>query len=228
MSEQLLVGHPPIKVEVRRRKNARRLTLRLAPKGVSLTIPHRTPVLEAERFAYKNEAWLRSKLSKLPQTTVVGVGGQVPIEGKNRLILPGKTRGLRLKPDQLEISGRTDLFPHKIKGFLRELARAKLSQESDKYAAKLGRRYNKLTLRDTRSRWGSCTSTGNLMYSWRLIMAPPEVLSYVAAHEVAHLVEMNHSDAFWALVEDLMPDYANHRKWLRKNGSTLHCIEFDT
>ena len=114
----------------------------------------------------------------------------------------------------------------KVKALLKARARDMLATVSDDYAAALGRPYTRLTLRDTRSRWGSCTSDGGLMYSWRLIMAPPEVLHYVAAHEVAHLQEMNHSAAFWAVVEQLYGDYAAPRRWLRKEGDRLHRVTF--
>jgi len=87
--------------------------------------------------------------------------------------------------------------------------------------------YARLSIRDTRSRWGSCSSQAVLMYSWRLVMAPEDVLNYVAAHECAHLVEMNHSQAFWDVVGGVMPDYAVHRRWLRENGDTLHRVSFD-
>jgi len=90
----------------------------------------------------------------------------------------------------------------------------------------LGRGYQRLSLRDTRSRWGSCTADAGLMYSWRLIMAPPDVLRYVAAHEVAHLQEMNHSPAFWALVQQLYGDYRTPRGWLRQHGAGLHSYRF--
>ncbi len=92
--------------------------------------------------------------------------------------------------------------------------------------ALVGRPFHRLTLRDTRSRWGSCTVDGGLMYSWRLAMAPPEVLDYVAAHEVAHLVEMNHAPAFWAVVRRLVPDYAPRRAWLKQHGQRLHAYRF--
>ena len=117
--------------------------------------------------------------------------------------------------------------PASVKAFLRTRARDALVAASDRYAGLIGRQYSRLTLRDTRSRWGSCSSTGALMYSWRLIMAPPEVLDYVAAHEVAHLAQMNHGPAFWALVEELMPDYAPRRAWLRDHGDRLHALRFD-
>ena len=107
-------------------------------------------------------------------------------------------------------------------------ARDRLVAASDGYAAALGRPYARITLRDTRSRWGSCTSDGGLMYSWRLILAPPEILDYVAAHEVAHLKEMNHSSAFWAVATQLYGPSDEARHWLRNAGSELHRYRFAT
>ena len=101
-----------------------------------------------------------------------------------------------------------------------------VAEASDRHARALGRRFTALALRDTRSRWGSCTHEGRLMYSWRLAMAPPEVLDYVAAHEVAHLRHMDHSPRFWAAVAGLMPGYAIHRDWLRRHGADLMAWQF--
>ncbi|GFE63244.1 hypothetical protein KIN_03180 [Litoreibacter roseus] len=109
---------------------------------------------------------------------------------------------------------------------LKVTARDRLASASQKHAETLGRPFHKITLRDTRSRWGSCTSQGNLMYSWRLILAPPEVLDYVAAHEVAHLAHMDHSQRFWTAVGGLCPGYQTPRAWLRRNGATLHRYQF--
>ena len=105
-------------------------------------------------------------------------------------------------------------------------ARDRLAGACDDYAALLGKPYARITLRDTRSRWGSCTSDGRLMFSWRLIMTPPEVLDYVAAHEVAHLAQMNHSPAFWAEVTRIYGDYQAPRQWLRDHGGGLHRYRF--
>ncbi len=110
--------------------------------------------------------------------------------------------------------------------FLKLRARDRLAAACDGFAASLGTHYRAIALRDTRSRWGSCTSEGNLMYSWRLVMAPPDVLDYVAAHEVAHRLEMNHSDRFWAHVERVCPDHKSHRRWLREEGTKLHAWRF--
>jgi predicted metal-dependent hydrolase len=111
--------------------------------------------------------------------------------------------------------------------FLKALARDRLAQCVARYTAALDVSHKALTLRDTRSRWGSCTSEGRLMFSWRLAMAEPDVLDYVAAHEVAHLVHMDHSPAFWAVVEKLRPDWREARDWLRREGPGLHAIRFD-
>ncbi|WP_415011944.1 M48 family metallopeptidase [Amaricoccus sp.] len=115
-----------------------------------------------------------------------------------------------------------------VAGWLREEARRDVVDASRRHAAQLGVKAGRVTLRDPRSRWGSCSHAADLMYSWRLVMAPPVVLDYVAAHEVAHIVELNHSPAFWSVVSRLMPGYAAPREWLRVNGSSLHRIDFGT
>ncbi|MGR3469034.1 MAG: M48 family metallopeptidase, partial [Shimia sp.] len=116
----------------------------------------------------------------------------------------------------------------RLQAWLKVQARDRLAAASDHYAGLLGRPYTRLTLRDTRSRWGSCTADAGLMYSWRLILAPSEVLRYVAAHEVANLKEMNHSPAFWAIVAQLYPGHESPRRWLREHGAELHRYRFDS
>ena len=224
MDTVLQIGQPPIDISVRRRKNARRLTLRLGADGVFLTMPMRTPMAEAKAFAIKQEPWLRDKLAKRPRPHSVQDTGLLPIFGHPRKIIQGTGRVCRLEDDMLHVPGPPERRTAKIKAFLKETARAKLTAASDHYSTKIGLPYSKITLRDTRSRWGSCTTDGRLMYSWRLVMAPFEVLDYVAAHEVAHLAEMNHSAQYWAIVARICPDYHAHRAWLRQNGAGLHQI----
>jgi hypothetical protein len=118
-------------------------------------------------------------------------------------------------------------MPARIAAFLKVRARDRLAAASDHYAAQIGRKVVQISLRDTRSRWGSCTPDGALMYNWRLIMAPPAVLDYVAAHEVAHLIEMNHSPAFWAVVARIYPNWQVQRDWLKRNGAVLQAVRFD-
>ena len=124
------------------------------------------------------------------------------------------------------VPGPNRMVAPRTKAFFKLQARQALIEATDKYAAAVGQDYKSLTVRDTTSRWGSCSSIGNINYSWRLIMAPQAVLEYVAAHEVAHLVEMNHSDRFWAVVGSLCPNFDVQRIWLRQNGEKLHLIKF--
>ena len=140
-------------------------------------------------------------------------------------IVPGSARAPRIVGGQLEVPGTSGVGA-RVEAFAKQQARAALVAASDHYATRLGRSYGRITLRDTRSRWGSCSSVGDLMYSWRLILAPPEVLQYVAAHEVAHLEWMDHSPSFWGVVAELMPDYAASRAWLRREGASLHRWNF--
>ncbi|MEM6729737.1 MAG: M48 family metallopeptidase, partial [Pseudomonadota bacterium] len=156
------------------------------------------------------------------------LGDSLPVEGMARVLVAGAVPAARVVGDALVIPARYAQSPARpAKAFLKLLARDRLTAASDAYAARLGRSYTRLTLRDTRSRWGSCSSTGGLSYSWRLAMAPPDVLSYVAAHEVSHLAQMNHSPAFWATVARLMPGYEAPRAWLRAHGAALQRIVLD-
>ena len=143
-----------------------------------------------------------------------------------RRLMPGQGRAVHLTDEALLVPGDPAQLGRRVAAFLKTRARDRLAAASDHYAARLGRPYASLALRDTRSRWGSCTHDGRLMFSWRLAMAPPEVLDYVAAHEVAHLEHMDHSPDFWAATARLLPDYARHRGWLRTHGHELLAWRF--
>ncbi|WP_319825076.1 SprT family zinc-dependent metalloprotease [Thalassovita sp.] len=228
MGHHVLPGNPPIQVVLRRSARARRISLRVSGLDgrVVLTVPKRVRVAEALDFAQEKADWIRAHLSQQPDLVPVATGALLPVEGRMRRIAPIPGRRVHLTPDMLGVPGPETGVPARLTGYLRELARDRLVAASDLYAARLGRPYSGVTLRDTRSRWGSCSSRGGLNYSWRLIMAPPEVLSYVAAHEVAHLAQMNHSPAFWATVEQIHGPYDHPRHWLRQNGSQLHRYRF--
>lgn len=228
MAETIQLGEPPIDVTLKHSARARRLSLRISGVDgrVSLTLPRRTPAREAQDFLRAKEDWIRGHLGRQPEATPVTVGTLVPVEGHPRLVAETRTRAVKLMQDHLLVPEGADKAATRVRAFLKNLARDRLAEASSRHATALGRPYGKITLRDTRSRWGSCTSEGNLMYSWRLILAPAPVLDYVAAHEVAHLAEMNHSAAFWAEVARLMPSYETPRRWLRGNGSALHRYQF--
>ncbi|PRX33761.1 hypothetical protein SAMN05216257_104323 [Meinhardsimonia xiamenensis] len=226
----LLDGDPPVEVLVRRSARARRLSLRVSALDgrVTLTLPRRAEVGEALAFARSRAGWIREHLARQPEPVHVRPGVRLPLAGGMVTIATGPVRALRLRGDSLVIpEHRAGQAAAVVRGWLKGRARDALATACDRHATALGRGYGRLTLRDTRSRWGSCSAEGNLMFSWRLIMAPPEVLDYVAAHEVAHLVEMNHSPAFWALVEKLFPAHRAARRWLREHGTGLHRYRFD-
>jgi predicted metal-dependent hydrolase len=228
MGQAVLPGTPPIGLTLRRSARARRISLRVSGLDgrVTLTLPRRTPESEALGFARQKEGWIRRQLAARPTPACVGPGCELPLAGELVRIEAGTGRAVRRQGDRLIVPGPLDTLPARLEGYLKARARDALAEASDRHAATLGRGYGRLTLRDTRSRWGSCSSRGDLMYSWRLILAPPEVLDYVAAHEVAHLLEMNHGPAFWALVGELMPDHAAPRAWLRREGASLHRFRF--
>lgn len=223
-----LPGDPPLEVHLRRSARARRYSLRISQLDgrVTLTLPVRAPLCEGLDFLHDKESWIRGHLARHPKRETVGLGVVIPFQGRELTVTPAPVRAARQAGDQLLVPRNPDLAGKRAEAFLKLAARERLAEASDKYAAQLGRPYGKLTLRDTRSRWGSCSSNGNLSYSWRLIMAPEAVLDYVAAHEVAHLQEMNHAPAFWAVVARLCPDYAQHRAWLHQHGATLHRLRF--
>ena len=215
-------------MRIKRNPRAKRFTLRLSRTDgkATLTLPTRASISEAEGFALRQEGWLRAQISKLPDRAVLLDGGSLPFRGVDLKIAATTGRSIRVEGNKILVGGKHS--GARLQAFVKTEARNTLYPAVEKYAAQLGRPFNRITLRDTRSRWGSCSAEGNLMFSWRLVMAPPVVLDYVAAHEVAHLAEMNHSSAFWDVVGTLMPDYQNHRNWLREHGAKLHAVNFTT
>lgn len=227
MSETIEIGNPSITVHIRRSARARNYSLRISNTdgAVRLTVPDFAPLTEALDFARRQEGWLRVNLAKRPARMTPGFGQSVLFEGQTVPVLPGPGRAVRFSEGQLSVPGPESGVPARLRGFFKTRARDRLVPLSGKYSRALGQNMGRITLRDTRSRWGSCSSAGDLMYSWRLIMAPPAVLDYVAAHEVSHMVEMNHSPAFWAVVQRICPEYKIQRNWLRQNGKLLHSLD---
>lgn len=228
MREAILQGEPPVSVTLRRSARARRMILRVSRMDgrVTLTLPRGVAEREALAFAEERADWIRKHLAAHVPPASVSLGESIPVLGETRRIVAGAGRAVRMSDTEIAVPGKPEQVGRKLQAYLKELARTELAYASDRYAEALGQPYNKITLRDTRSRWGSCSSAGALMYSWRLIMAPAEVLSYVAAHEVAHLAEMNHSDRFWAVVERLYGAHHAPRAWLRQHGHDLHRYRF--
>jgi len=229
MGRLILEGNPPVEVLVRRSARVRRLSLRLSRLDgrATLTLPTRVTMREGTAFVREREAWLRKHLDGIAPEQQVQIGGTVLFGGMAVPVVGGDVKRARLVNNALMVPDDPAKAGVRVAAFLKLQARDALAAASDRYAAALGKPYGRISLRDTRSRWGSCSSAGDLMYSWRLIMAPPDVLDYVAAHEVAHLQHMDHSDRFWGAVEQIYPNHKACRAWLRENGSSLHRVRFD-
>ncbi len=229
MKTHILKGDPPIEVALRRNARAKRYTLRVSKSAgtVSLSIPVSAPEAEALDFLAERAGWVRRHLADAPGVQRPAIGTAFPLLGTDRPVVAGPGRAARFSDGRIVMPEGGRCGPLMVT-LLKTMAREALAARCDHHATRLGRRFGRITLRDTRSRWGSCSAKGDLMFSWRLIMAPPEVLDYVAAHEVAHLAEMNHSRAFWAACEALYPGYQAPRRWLRAQGPALQAWRFDS
>lgn len=217
-------------VGLRRSGRARRLILTLsrATGAAVLTLPPRASLTEARNFAVARTDWLARTRARLPGPAVVQPGARLPVAGAAVEIRAAAVRSCRMDDGVLLVPDSRAVGPA-VAAWLREQAREALATACARHVAALSPGAGGMTgivLRDTRSRWGSCTAQGRLMFSWRLAMAPAGVLDYVAAHEVAHLAQMNHSPAFWAEVGRLMPDWTARRDWLRRNGAALQAWQF--
>lgn len=220
-------GEHSLDVPFRISGRARRVSLRIDPhKGVMLVVPKRVSLRKAKDFLHKSEWWLRGKLAALPAVanTPFDQGVELMLYGQPCLIThSGKLRGVPvLDNGKLVISGPPEHTGRKVREFLKNYSKQIIAPLVGTFATELGVTHRRITVRDTSSRWGSCSHDGNLSFSWRLILAPREVLDYVVAHEVAHRKEMSHSPAFWQVVQEIYPDYKRWRQWLKAHGHTLH------
>ncbi|MCK0139497.1 SprT family zinc-dependent metalloprotease [Aliiroseovarius sp. F47248L] len=224
-----LAGTPEVSVILRPSARARRLSLRVSKLDgrVTLTVPHGASRREAVRFVSERADWIRKHLADtMPEQHPI-VGTTLPFLGQPHQITEAPIGAARISEGTILVPpGDPGKTAARLEALLKHEARDRLAHASDCYADMVGYKFGRLTLRDTRSRWGSCSSQGNLMYSWRLVMAPEAVLDYVAAHEVAHLVHMDHSPAFWSQVATIYPSYQTPRQWLRDHGASLHRYRF--
>ena len=214
-----------VPLTVRRNPRARRLTLRLdqASGAAQLSLPRGVALAEGLDFARSRTDWILAQLDSLPPRVPFMEGARVPYLGEPYLIrcAPWARRGVWREAGSIWVSGFAEHLSRRVTDHLRQEARRELSGRARDKAAGIGRRVSRVSIRDTRSRWGSCSSDGELNFSWRLILAPEAVLDYVVAHEVAHLVHLNHGPRFWALVATLTGEVAGPRRWLRENGGAL-------
>jgi predicted metal-dependent hydrolase len=208
-----------IEVTVKRNIRAKRVIIRIKGDKVILTIPIKVSEKQALEFLHSRIDWIKANISK-PQNISFENQAIIRILGKDYIITHSKekSRGIELEGNELRIYGKNINFDIRIKKFLTILLRDKLTQHATEMSKKLGTIFNKIAIKEMDSRWGSCSSKGNLAFSFKLIFTEPQILEYIVAHEVSHLREMNHSKNFWTIVESLYPDWQQARKWLKDNG----------
>ena len=224
--ELLALDGADVAVHVRLNPRARRIVMRVHPTtgAVTVTAPSRGGAGPALAFVRGETQWIARQLQRLPKPVALAPGATVPFLGAAHPVRHSLSRGpapVWLADGAIMVSGRTEHASRRLTDFFKQQAKTMLAARAAEYAVRLGTRPGRVSVRDTKSRWGSCSQTGALSFSWRLIFAPDFVRDYVVAHEVAHLKEMNHSARFWALVKSLSPDTARARQWLREHGRSL-------
>jgi predicted metal-dependent hydrolase len=234
---QLQISHAgeTYRVALKRVRGARRYILRVraATRDVVLTMPSRGSVASARDFAERHAAWIGTRLRRLPEPVPFAPGALIPLRGVEHIILhrPQARGVIWIEPHDggpgqpalaLCVAGDAAHVGRRILDHLKREARRDLEACVRHYTGAIGKPPRAVTVRDTTSRWGSCSASGTLNFSWRLVMAPGFVLDYLAAHEVSHLLHMNHSDAFWAVVHRICPETDRAEAWLKVHGAKLH------
>ncbi|PCI48698.1 MAG: hypothetical protein COB49_05630 [Alphaproteobacteria bacterium] len=213
---------------LRRHPRAKHLKLRFEAKSGAalLTLPPGIPDRKAVQFANRHHDWLKDQYEKSPKITALTAGNAIPFRGQTIRIIhaPDKAAAVHIKDGLLTVGGHHAAFEKRLQNWLKKQARQALTEAVENFKPLLGYGPHRIMVRDTTSRWGSCSSRKTLSFSWRLIMAPPDILNYVVIHEMAHLVEMNHGPAFWKIVERLCPDWKSCRRWLKSEGNALMLI----
>ncbi|HEY6762073.1 MAG TPA: SprT family zinc-dependent metalloprotease [Baekduia sp.] len=218
---------PPFEYTVRRSDRARRVRVRVDPRdgAVEVVLPRRAAAREAERAVVELRGWIarrRAEVERTRASVAARAPGTVPYLGTTLTLAPqaARTRVTRLG-HVLLVPGEDDAARAALERWYRRQARIEIAPRLDAAAGAVGRGYASLTIRDQKTRWGSCSSKGGMSFNWRLLLAPEVVLEYVVRHEAAHLAVMDHSPRFWAVMERLMPGYQVPRRWLREHGATL-------
>jgi predicted metal-dependent hydrolase len=209
-------------------RRARRIILRVDTEadGALVTLPLRASQDEAIKLVRAKADWLLKRLDKRPPNINFEPGSVIPVRGQDCVIVhdPVGRFGVNQSDGRICVSGTTPHIPRRVSDWLRKEAKQLLGESAHAMAAKVDRQVNRITVRNTKSRWGSCSAAGNLSFCWRLVMAPDWVIDYVVAHEVAHLVHMNHGPDFWTTVDGFGVDAKAARAWLNQNAERLHRI----
>jgi predicted metal-dependent hydrolase len=226
----LKIDGKSVEIILRTNPRARRFIVKVDPATgeVSVVAPSPRSFDRALDFARKEKDWIAGRLADVPEPVQLELGSAILFKGVEHVIRSGEGKGTPVWIDRdtprptIRVGGHSEHAQRRLMDWLKREARRKIDERVAEYAALLGVRPKRITIRDTSSRWGSCSSARSLSFSWRLILAPPAVLDYVVAHEVAHLRELNHRPRFWRLVELLVPEIEKSQAWLSDHGALLH------
>lgn len=227
---RIAIGEEVLDVVFRRHAQARRLVLRLnsSGTGVLVTVPNGVSRVRALEFTARSRGWIEERMRCRGGLIHLEHGHVLPLRGVAHDIRHVNSRRGVVSVDPvrfvIQVPGDEGHMRRRLLDFLKASAREDLTLASERYAALMGVSYRRITIRDQRSRWGSCSASGDLSYSWRLILAPGYVLDYVAAHEVAHLRHLDHSPRFWRLVLTHCHGAARAKNWLRAHGQDVHRV----
>lgn len=216
-----------IEIALRRSARARRISLRVSPRSgaLELVLPRRASLSTALAFASKQAGWIERRAQKLVPPKRLLPGMTLPLGGLEHVVEHQRAvRGVSIDEAcrRIVIGGDIAHAPRRLRDFLARHARAAIAPLAHDKAASIGKRIGRISVRDSRTRWGSCSSGGNLSFTWRLALTPDFVVDYLAAHEVAHLAEMNHGPRFWKLCQQLTAgDMERARAWIRANGAQI-------
>lgn len=218
-----------VPLRVRRHRRARRIVLRVdgARDEAVLTLPWRVPLREGLAFAHERRDWVAARLARLPPRVPFADGAVLPLRGEPHVIrhVPKSSRGhagvVKVEYEIITVAGEPEHLARRLSDWLKAEAKRTLAPLVREKAARLGVAVGKITVRDTRTLWGSCSARGDVSLCWRLVLAPPVVADYVSAHEVAHLKIRGHGARFWRLVEELADDMEAARRWLAREGEAL-------
>lgn len=225
MTHSLTLDGKEIPLTLRWHARAKRLILKMDPKGngVIVTLPKGAPAQSGLEMAQRHQVWIANQLMRQPDVIAFKDGQRIDFQGRPYWLkhLPDARGTVWCEGDSIFVAGKAEFFERRLCDWLKKQAKSIIESQAHDMAAKLGKDVKRISVRDTVSRWGSCSSRGNLSFNWRLVLAPPNILTYVIAHEVSHLRHMDHSADFWATVETFHVDVKKSRRWLKTHGQLL-------
>ncbi len=216
-------------VVINRKKNIRRLSLKVCriTANISINAPSFLSEIEICKFYNLNRSWIHNQIKQCAISKVVKDGLSIPVEGiLYEIVVKKSCFKIKFHEKQIFIPSNISNIGKEVQSFLQEYCRSIMTPILLKKSNLIRQKIKKISFKDTKSRWGSCSSAGSIMLNWRLIMAPPSVYNYVICHELAHLVHMNHGPLFWKLVQELSPNYLKDKEWLKKNSQEIRRFIF--